>query len=82
MAKKANKRMFRLRECRRANLPQEVGLMCYQTKIEFVLEYAILSGLPQYLVDEIENIQNRSMNILGITRIICRRYKTGETLSP
>ena len=49
-----------------ANLPQEF----YQTKIKPVLEYAapIWSGLPQYLADEIENIQNRSINILGIPR--------------
>ena len=70
MVKKANKRLFCLRECRRANLPQEVGLTCYQTKIRSVLEYAAptWSGLPQYLVDEIENIQNRCINILGIPR--------------
>ena len=70
MVKKANKRLFCLRECRRANLPQEVGLTCYQTKIRSVLEYAapIWSGLPLYLVDEIENIQNRCINILGIPR--------------
>ena len=70
MVKKANKRLFCLRECRRANLPREVGLTCYQTKIRSVLEYAapVWSGLPQYLVDEIENIQNRCINILGIPR--------------
>ena len=68
MVKKANKRLFCLREYQRANLPQEVGLTCYQTKIRSVLEYVaqIWSGLPQYLVDEIENIQNRFINLLGI----------------
>ena len=40
MVKKTNKRLFCLRECRRTNLTQEVGLTCYQTKIESVLEYA------------------------------------------
>ena len=35
-----------------------------------ILEYAapIWSGLPQYLADEIENTQNRSMNILRTPR--------------
>jgi hypothetical protein len=32
--KKANKRLFYLRECRRANLPTKVGLTCYETKSE------------------------------------------------
>jgi hypothetical protein len=53
---KANKRMFSLRECRRANLPPEVvGIACYESKIRPVLEYAapIWGGLPQYLIDEI-----------------------------
>jgi hypothetical protein len=31
--KKANKRLFYLRECRRANLPTKVGLTCYETKL-------------------------------------------------
>ena len=37
MVKKANKRLFCLRECRRANLPLDAGLTCYQTKIKSVL---------------------------------------------
>ena len=32
ITKKANKRLFFLRECRRANLPTEVGITCYVTK--------------------------------------------------
>ena len=67
---KANKRMFSLRECRRANLPPEVGITCYESKIRPVLEYAapIWGGLPQYLIDEIESIQNRCIKILGTSR--------------
>jgi hypothetical protein len=38
--KKANKRLFDLRECRRANLPTKVGLTCHGTKLRPVLEYA------------------------------------------
>ncbi len=40
IVRKANKRLFFLRECRRANLPQEIALTCYQTKIRSMLEYA------------------------------------------
>ena len=66
--KKANKRLFCLRECRRASLPYEVGITCYRTKIRSILEYAapIWGGLPQYLIEEIEQVQNRCLKILGL----------------
>ena len=46
-----------------------MGLTCYETKIRPVLEYAaaIWGGLPQYLNEEIENIQARSLRILGLS---------------
>ncbi len=52
ITKKANRRMFCLRECRRAKLPTEVGIACYTTKIRPMLEYGspIWGGIPQYLV--------------------------------
>ncbi|CAB3991364.1 Hypothetical predicted protein [Paramuricea clavata] len=70
IVRKANKQMFSLRECSRANLPPEVGITCYESKIRPVLEYAapIWGGLPQYLIDEIEGIQNRCIKILGTSR--------------
>ena len=70
IVKKANKCLYSLRECRRANLPLEVGITCYDPRIRPILEYAapIWSGLPQYLIDEIESIQNRRMKILGTPR--------------
>ncbi len=48
---KANKRLFYLRECRRANLPAKIGLTCCETKIRTILDDAapIWTGLPQYL---------------------------------
>ena len=68
ISNKACKRLFCLRECRRANLPTEIGILCYETKIRPLLEYAapIWGGFPKYLSDEIENIQERSMRILGL----------------
>ena len=70
IGKKANKCLYSLRECRRANLPLEVGITCYESGIRPILEYAapIWSGLPQYFIDEIESIQNRCMKILGTPR--------------
>ena len=77
IVKKANKRVYNLRECRRANLPLEVGITCYESKIRPILEYAapIWSGLPQYLTDEIESIQNRCIRILGMSH---HNYKALE----
>ena len=40
ITKKANKRLFLLRECRKANLPKDVGITLYNTKIRPLLEYA------------------------------------------
>ena len=77
IVKKANKCLYSLRECRRANLPLEVGITCYESRIRPILEYAapIWSGLPQYLIDEIESTQNRCMKILGTP---CNNFKTLE----
>ena len=64
----ANKRLFYLGKCRRANLPAKLGLTCYETKIRTVLEYAasIWSNLSQYLIDQLERIQSRSQKIIGL----------------
>ena len=70
ITKKANRRMFCLRKCRRANLPTEIGITCYLTKIRPLLEYAspVWGGIPQYLADELENIQARSLKIIDISK--------------
>jgi hypothetical protein len=49
----------------------KVGLTCYETKLRPVLEYAapIWGGLTQYLADELESIQTRSVKILGLPLI-------------
>ena len=56
---KANKRLYHLRQCRKSQLPTEVGLTTYISKIRPVLEYAspLWAGLPDYLKQEIEHIQ-------------------------
>ncbi len=59
-----------MRECRRANLPKEVGITCYLTKIRPLLEYgaAIWGGLPDHLANELENVQKRSLDIICLPR--------------
>ena len=56
MTKKANKRLFLLRECRKANLPKDVGITLYNTKIRPLLEYGspVWGGLPNYLSEEVQ----------------------------
>ena len=67
--KKACKWLYR-RECRKARLPTEVGITVYCTKIRPLLEYAsqVWGGLPQYLADDLQSIQNRCLDIIGILR--------------
>ena len=68
ITRKANKRLYHLRECRKSHLPTEVGITTYQSKIRPILEYAspLWAGLPNYLHDEIERVQFRSLRILGL----------------
>ena len=68
--KKACKRLYHLRECRKARLPTEVGITVYCTKIRPLPEYAsqVWGGLPQYLADDLQSIQNRCLDIMGISR--------------
>ena len=70
VAKNSNKSLFCLKECRRINLPTEVGIMCYQLKMRSLLEYRapIWAGIPQYLVNKVESIHTRSLRILGLPK--------------
>lgn len=70
MTKKANKRLFLLRECRKANLPKDVGITLYNTKIRHLLEYAspVWGGLHNYLSEEVQRVQDRSLSIIGVPR--------------
>ena len=70
ITRKANKRLYHFRECRKSQLPAEVGIITYQSKIRPILEYAspVWAGLPNYLRDEIERVQSRSLRILGLEK--------------
>ena len=47
---KANCQVYILRECRKANLPMEVGITLYKPNIRSILEYAssVWGGLPTW----------------------------------
>ena len=66
--KKTNKRLYYLRKCRKANLPNKIGTIVYCSGIHPLLEYAspVWGGLPKYLLDEWET-QNRSLDIIEMS---------------
>ena len=66
--RKANRRLFHLRQCMKSHLPTEVGLKTYTSKIRPILEYAspVWCGLPGYLQNGVEKIHRRSLRILGL----------------
>ena len=68
--KKANKRLHYLRDCCKEQLPPDVGTTVYCTKICPLLEHAspVWGGLPDYLANEIQRVQNRSLDIIGVPR--------------
>ncbi|CAB4013597.1 Hypothetical predicted protein, partial [Paramuricea clavata] len=78
--RKAAKNLYCLRECRRANLPVEVGLTTYLTKIRPILEYCspVWGGLPRYVKDELERVQRRSLRIIGLPMVTCQLSKREE----
>jgi hypothetical protein len=51
-------------------IPSNIGLTTYCTKIRPILEYAapIWAGLPYYLKEDIERVQNRCLDIIGLPR--------------
>ena len=72
---KASKRIYLVRECRKAHLPVEVGLTTYISKIRSLLDYVcpIWGGLPDYLAEELQKVQDRCLKILALPK---------ETLEP
>lgn len=74
---RANKRIYYIRVCRKANLPKDIGLTIFLTKIRPLLEYAspIWDGLPLYLEEDLQRVQNRCLDIIGLPR------NTVETLA-
>ena len=51
-------------------MPAKVGITCYLIEIKPLLEYGALiwDGLPAFLAVELENIQSRSLDIVGLPR--------------
>ena len=60
----------KVRECRKAILPTEIGSTVYCTKTRPLLQYAsqVWGGLPRYLADDLQSIQNRCLDIISVSR--------------
>ena len=67
---KVCKRIHYLRVCRTAHLTRDIGLTTYIPKIRPVLEYAspVWGGLPIYLEEDLQRVQNRCLNVIGLPR--------------
>ena len=67
---KVCKRIHYLRVCRTAHLTRDIGLTTYIPKIRPVLEYAspAWGGLPIYLKEHLQRVQNRWLNVIGLPR--------------
>ena len=68
ITRKGNSRLHHLRQCRKADLPKEVGLATYCTKIRLLLAYAgpVWGGIPLYLMNDLERVQRRSLRVIGL----------------
>lgn len=64
--KKANRRLYALRQLKKACVPSSDIVIVYCSLIRSVLEYAsvVFSSLPAYLADSIESIQKRALAII------------------
>jgi len=67
---KARKRIHYLRVFRTAHLLRDIGLTTYISKLRPVLEYAspVWRGLPIYLEEDLQRVQNRCQNVIGLPR--------------
>ncbi len=71
--KKANKRLYCLVQLKRAKVPEKEIVQFYCTCIRPILEYAapvFHHSLPQYLADDLERVQQRSLGII----FKCEKY--------
>ena len=67
IVKKANKRLYLLRLCKRAGLNTTDLITMYTSLVRSVLEYCCVvfhSSLPQYLHDELERVQCRAISLI------------------
>ena len=67
IVKKASKRLYFLRQLKRAHVEKALLLRFYTSCIRSVCDYAIPvfhASLPQYLIDDLKRVQKRALSII------------------
>ena len=66
IVKKANRRLYALRQLNKCKVPSADIVHIYRVLIRSILEYisAIFADLPRYLACYLENVQNRALSII------------------
>ena len=66
MVKKANRRLYALRQLKKRSTPPSDIITIYCSLIRSVIEYAavVYAGLPQYLSEALANVQHRALSII------------------
>ena len=67
IVKKANKRLYALRQLKKCKVPSADVVHIYCALIRSILEYAsaVFAGLPKYLACYLENVEKRALLIIG-----------------
>ena len=68
MVKKANRRLYALRQLKKSKVPSADIVHIYCALIRSILEYAsaVFAGLPKYLACYLENVQKRPFPSFGL----------------
>ena len=66
IVKKANRRLYALRQLKKCKVPSADIVHIYCALIRSILEYAsaVFAGLPKYLACYLENVQKRALSII------------------
>ena len=66
MVKKANRALYALRSLRRCGVTASDMILVYTSLVRSILQYAyvMFSNLPLYLLDAIEKMQKRALQII------------------
>ena len=70
ITRRANRKLYYQRDCRKSHLPIHVDLTIFKSTIRPTLEYAspVWGGIPKYLQDEVELVQTRCLQIIGLEK--------------
>ena len=70
ITRRANGKLYHLRDCRKSYHPTHVGLTIFKSIIRPTLEHAppVWGGKPKYRQDKVERVQTRCLKIMGLEK--------------